>query len=432
MAAPIETDEPFDSELLKRARDAASRWDNRRAVREERSKALHEGRLMEADSPARLTMRVNHLIDDVRRASRDRQSPTHPLLKKLVERPSPVTVEELSDRLVEEVVINARDFLSVEFLERGLVAAASVGRVLIRTNAGPRARGTAFLVAPGLAITNEHVLTSPEVARVCALEMGYEQNRLRTGKAPQVFDFQPERFFLKNADLDFALVAVAERGDPGGNIRDYGWLPLNGAQGKIAITPNDYLNIIQHPMGREKEVVLRENRILDLKTGGEGNGDSIGSFIHYEADTEKGSSGSPVLSDQWEVVALHHSGVPARDQQGRWLNKDGQVWDKASQPIADIKWIGNEGIRTSSLVAAVTSAKVAPEQRELIDGLLSAQPPSVIGVRSEAQEDRQAGSSNSGSGKALVRSDGGRTECSYDGNTLTFDVNLRIVVSLGE
>jgi endonuclease G len=32
--------------------------------------------------------------------------------------------------------------------------------------------------------------------------------------------------------------------------------------------------------------------------------------LQYVADTMDGSSGSPVFNQNWEVVALHHSGAP--------------------------------------------------------------------------------------------------------------------------
>lgn len=39
-------------------------------------------------------------------------------------------------------------------------------------------------------------------------------------------------------------------------------------------------------------------------------------FLYYATDTLKGSSGSPVFSDQWFVVALHRRGVPETKQVG--------------------------------------------------------------------------------------------------------------------
>ena len=42
---------------------------------------------------------------------------------------------------------------------------------------------------------------------------------------------------------------------------------------------------------------------------------------------ERGSSGSPVFNDQWEIVALHHAGVPApgHDELGGIINEGVRV-----------------------------------------------------------------------------------------------------------
>lgn len=382
----IEMDSDIDEAMLATAEEAIARWDARAEVRKARNEALAARRPLEADTRTRLAARVNNLVADVRLSSRGRRPPSNPTLKALVERPTPVTPEEIDESIVQEVVVGARDFLSIEFLERGLLASRSVGRVLVSSGSGLKARGTGFLVAPGLLLTNHHVLTSRELALVCSVEMDYEQNRLGPPKHPQVFSFEPDRFFLNDAALDYALVAVAATSDRSVALANYGWLTLNAAQGKIVVSDQDYLNIIQHPLGREKEVVIRNNRILDLRTSNDAAADALGPFLHYEGDTEKGSSGSPVLNDQWNVVALHHSGVPARDTQGNWLDKEGHVWRRGQQSISEIRWVANEAIRVSSLVAAISIAPVAPHEHDLFSQLLSAQPPTRIGDRSEAAE----------------------------------------------
>jgi endonuclease G len=46
--------------------------------------------------------------------------------------------------------------------------------------------------------------------------------------------------------------------------------------------------------GRHKEVVLRENRLVGR----------FANALHYVADTEPGSSGSPVFNSEWRPIAL--------------------------------------------------------------------------------------------------------------------------------
>ena len=60
------------------------------------------------------------------------------------------------------------------------------------------------------------------------------------------------------------------------------------------------VNIVEHPNGWIKKLVVRENRLVAR----------LDQVLHYEADTEPGSSGSPVFNDGWEVIALHHWGEP--------------------------------------------------------------------------------------------------------------------------
>ena len=100
---------------------------------------------------------------------------------------------------------------------------------------------------------------------------------------------------------------------------------------------------MQHPRGEKKQVALRENRIVDIPDR----------FLHYAADTEPGSSGSPVFNDQWEVVALHHASVPL-------TGKDE---------------FANEGIRISRVCRFVREAELGPAQRELADQIFAPPPP---------------------------------------------------------
>src|SRR5262245_34856084 len=195
MAAELDSDPELDSVLLERAKQAVARWDSRRAVRDQRIKALKDKRPLDADSPARLAMRINRLVSDVRMSSRNRRPPDNPTLRRLVERATPVSAEDLNNELVQEVVLGARNFLSIEFLERGIQSAKRVGRILIQTGGSVRARGTGFLVSPGLALTNEHVLRTSEQAAACSIEMDYEQNRFGPAVQPQVFKLEPQRFF---------------------------------------------------------------------------------------------------------------------------------------------------------------------------------------------------------------------------------------------
>ena len=44
--------------------------------------------------------------------------------------------------------------------------------------------------------------------------------------------------------------------------------------------------------------------------------------IRYTADTEVGSSGSPIFDNSWTVIGLHHAGGE-QNAKGTWLNNEG-------------------------------------------------------------------------------------------------------------
>ena len=62
-----------------------------------------------------------------------------------------------------------------------------------------------------------------------------------------------------------------------------------------------------------------------------------------------------MFSDQWEMVALHHSAVPAMDEDGRYLTKDGEPWNQA-MGVDRLQWVANEGVRVSA-VSCIASSK---------------------------------------------------------------------------
>ena len=239
-----------------------------------------------------------------------------------------------ADANVLERILGINDLISVRFLEQGWRAAKAVGRIHISGGLG---FGTGFMISPRLMLTNNHVLADAGTAARSSVEFDYQLGadgrRLRT----QEFDFTPDECFLTDETLDFTLVAVRPVNDNEQQVTGYGWLPLIASENKVIV--GEKLNIIQHPGGERKQLALRENRLEDI----------LENFLHYQTDTAPGSSGAPVFNDQWEVVALHHAGVPKTNEAGDFLTLDGKVWDD-SMPISQLAWKANEGIRISRIV----------------------------------------------------------------------------------
>ncbi|WAP67710.1 DNA/RNA non-specific endonuclease [Jiella pelagia] len=167
----------------------------------------------------------------------------------------------------------------------------------------------------------------------------------------QIFTLEPDRLFYADETLDFAVVAVATVSSGGIPLSGFGYLPLVGETGKIRIGQS--VNIVQHPAGERKQVVFRESNLSNLPK-------TPDTIAQYTGDTKRGSSGSPVFSDRWEVIALHHAGVPDVDGSGNWLTVDGSVWNRAADPdMLTVKWVANEGIRISRIVAHLRSVAEA-------------------------------------------------------------------------
>lgn len=93
--------------------------------------------------------------------------------------------------------------------------------------------------------------------------------------------------------------------------------------------------------------------------------------MHYLTDSKKGSSGSPVFNDQWQVVALHHRGIPKRDNQGRILSVDGVIWERYMGEDK-IHYIANEGIRISRIIDDLKNNRnnIPPESQTMLDQLI--------------------------------------------------------------
>jgi hypothetical protein len=189
-----------------------------------------------------------------------------------------------------EATIREQDFLPVWFLRAGFERARAVAHLEF----GSRDQmlvGTGFMVSPNLLLTNHHVFPRLDLARNARVIFDYEDDEQGRQLSPSVFLAQPDRFYLANERLDFALVAVDQ--SPG--LR-WGMIPLRHAPRDVVA--NARVCIVQHPAGRRKEVVVSDNRIVKVTDVA----------IHYLADTEGGSSGSPVFNQRWELIALHHAG----------------------------------------------------------------------------------------------------------------------------
>lgn len=258
---------------------------------------------------------------------------------KPVDSSDPRVIPLLAQPAVERV-IGRTNLLPVRFLEAGVIASRPVARVAIKFTDLPEAGlGTGFMVGQSLFLTNNHVIGTVDFASKLELHFNYQYGL--DGRIAQhvVYELDPAGFFLTNQELDFTLVRVRTRS--GEDITDaaathagdeFGFIPLRT---NFFYSPNQLANVVQHPMGRPKEIAIQENQVAQIYQD----------VIRYTTDTEPGSSGSPVFNNGWRVISLHHAAGQQDQQTGKWLN--------------------NEGIRIDRIIEAIKKLAAPAIQKEL-------------------------------------------------------------------
>jgi hypothetical protein len=205
-----------------------------------------------------------------------------------------------------EKIVHTDDLVTFAFMQRGVQAATAVMKLrvprfeagLARTTAGGTPviyLGTGWLLTGSLLITNHHVINARNEGELDAIATDLA---LQAKGTVVQFDFdgdglagtelQVEALEAWSQPLDYAIVRIPA------TTRQ----PLVRSLKPIVLgTESVPVNIIQHPGGRSKRYGIRNN-LLNAVSATE---------LRYFTDTESGSSGSPVLNDQWQVVGLHRA-----------------------------------------------------------------------------------------------------------------------------
>lgn len=271
------------------------------------------------------------------------------------EKPATLGLTGESLRKAEAIQGKTADYIGVAWLEAGRIASNAVARIVLSND---QPLGTGFLVSNRLLLTNNHVISDKAAARGMIAEFRYEITLGERFASPIRFAFDPDTFFETDEtdDLDFTLIALGNHLTSSSNLLDFGCCPLSSSS--VKHTVGEVVNIVQHPEGDYKQIVIRENRIVH-------RGDTV---LHYVADTEPGASGSPVFNDEWQVIALHHWGAPHREPAS-----GGQ----------SIKTDVNEGIRISAIVTELQQrmASMNSNRQQLVNDALRASAPGDFGTR---------------------------------------------------
>jgi hypothetical protein len=201
-----------------------------------------------------------------------------------------------------------------------------IERQVCRVELEGNALGTGFLVGPDSVLTNWHVFEiAKNAGKVGQLGCRFDYVRLPDGTttpgqlilldAAGSLDGLPYSDGEKagNPDnppptmdqLDYALLRLASRaGEQQVEGAPRGWITL--PQNVLPLPADAPILIMQHPEGTPMKLALDTQAVVGLN----GNG----TRIRYRTNTDPGSSGSPVFTMDWDIVALHHYGDP------KWQN----------------------------------------------------------------------------------------------------------------
>jgi hypothetical protein len=221
------------------------------------------------------------------------------------------------------------------WLENAVKIQQTVCRIEIPLHSGGKTFGTGFLIGPNLVVTNYHVI-EPVVATED--DPHYTGDRATANQVTCRFDYRemsdgsrsagteyrlapawrvllsPNNRFGQEPtinELDFAVLRLAR---PAGTLAvgdnpevegtQRGWIKLSGV-GAPALIRDTPLFIVQHPQAEPIKLALESVSILEV--------DALRTRVRHRTNTEPGSSGSPCFDQNWNLVALHHSGETKAD-----------------------------------------------------------------------------------------------------------------------
>jgi len=229
-----------------------------------------------------------------------------------VEIPSPKLGQENLQAIEEnpgyEALLGDERFESINWFQEALNRCRAVARVEDKFRRGI---GTGFLLhGPDLHsrlpetvfMTNHHVV--PEALTEDKAYIAF-QGLEPTGEGPQRSQIQEILLKSGKDELD-AIVAVLDHVPPGASTCPVATeMPLKSSRRP----PRAY--VIGHPRGLDQPMLsIHDNLLLDWDDR----------LVHYRSPTQKGSSGSPVFTRDWDLIGLHHYGD---EQVGKLHGVDG-------------------------------------------------------------------------------------------------------------
>lgn len=196
----------------------------------------------------------------------------------------------------------------------------------------PSGGGTGFLVGPDVVLTNYHVIlpllnnlvswqnvvcrfdyrfaidgTPLDKKKTVAVALHSAAGWLVDKAPPSDKDWDPTFGDAAADECDYALLRLAE---------DIGNAPIHGGLGDATATARSWIQatatpvpavaagnqvfLLQHPAGQPQQLTIGTVKSFN----------AIGTRVRYDANSKKGSSGSPLFNADLQLVALHHAHDP--------------------------------------------------------------------------------------------------------------------------
>jgi hypothetical protein len=197
------------------------------------------------------------------------------------------------------------EWVTAAFIDQARLIGRRVARLRVPRYSGGNlihpvgAVGTGWLIAPGLLLTNHHVIEARERNEPPASDADF---KWQGEKTELWFDYHREgqdyaamdavEVVVRNRELDYALLRLADSASLVGRQQ------VALARERPELPRGTRLNIVQCPGGGPLRYAIRNNFFVGLG--------QHPYQMRYLTDTLNGSSGAPVLDDSWQVVAMHH------------------------------------------------------------------------------------------------------------------------------
>ena len=160
-----------------------------------------------------------------------------------------------------------------------------------------------LLGSEGHVMTNNHCIDSVSDAQNTDFVFNFKNaNCTGSASSPSAVVASSSTFIKTSSSLDYTLVKL-----PTNPTNTYGYLSLSS----VVASAGDRIYIPQHPGGRRKEISVKTDTDPTVDGFSRVFASSLNNRqqVRYQADTERGSSGSPVLDFNSNlVIAIHNTG----------------------------------------------------------------------------------------------------------------------------